>query len=560
MRKKRTALVLAALLAIGTSTPAVISAEEPSTIDGMTVIYENDFDTGSTAGEAFPTVRNDYMELKAFEFNESTGKYEYKGKLTSGGDNPTYKSEGGNGFIHINNTSAWAGRNLVINFMNGLENQSAISSGIIKTEYDLRLRSSSADSVRLGYNLRSTWEGKVYATIEGKSPKTIIPKNNFGDDWTNKDEASQREIPFDEWTHIEVISNFNTKKTAMFVNGGLVKVMNAVTPIETIEITLNGCISGFDNLKITKYDSGYPMTLTEATTASRGAAIKFSDVINDITELENAVLKNVYTGETVDFEVASIDAKSAAITSDDIVVGDEYRLYIPAIKGLQGESSEETEFDFNLASENALKTIRLIGVSGDEVKLNEKNPAEICGLALDFTNDVNVSNALANLTIEDESGNTVAFVSDTEGNRGKVSFDGDVLLGGKTYTIKLGGLCKDYEIGLETDAGKYVVSRLGLTKNDSNVDFDSIDAGDTVKVKMIAANSVGSGKKCFAVITMYNGKVMTGADFATVTIESGKTTSITAEFDVESTEGLSFRGTLWDGDNTFPLTEMTIAE
>lgn len=339
----------------------------------------------------------------------------------------------------------------------------------------------------------------------------------------------------------------------------IVEVDGDIEPLKTYTVSAKADIIDILGATLNPDAASKSVTVAErlgatASVSDGTAILTFNDdIINPSEYSKGVIVKNIYTGETGSATLTEVASNQASISGYEFFAGDEYEVTLPdTLRGKKGNSLGINTVIFNLAATNSLKKLSLVDIQGYKADLSEINTVALESIDFEFTPDVTASEKT--ITITDENGTAFTdYTAVPAGNKTSLKLN-KILAPDKTYTVSISGLAKAYEITLTTESAKF--ERVGvqfLDKNDAVL--ESINEGDTVKVKMSVVNSTDEEKTFLAAASMFAGLEMTGFAHEEVTMKpvSEGGTGIytkTFTFNVSKTAGgVKLNSYMWSVNN-----------
>lgn len=176
---------------------------------------------------------------------------------------------------------------------------------------------------------------------------------------------------------------------------------------------------------------------------------------------------------------------------------------------------------------------------GNEISDFDNVSTALKNITFDFGAEMNAQSAAQNITIEDEEGNTVAFVGDVVDKAYELTLT-DVLAPETIYTLTVNkniesaiGVTLPRGFSMEFTTGKAIctVEKAELhsaTGKLSNI--QGLTTGATVTVKSTAFNTYTTNKSAVVMVGYYNGDRLVNVQLEPVTLTAGKKTNISENF------------------------------
>ena len=512
--------------------------EEPVDPSGYELLYYNPFDNGAVGGPAALNCETDYFNLTV---------------QSEGGWN-TATFEGNTGVA--TNSGAWPrGRNFLFDFAK----IGGVSGGIYKFSWDFSGGSGGGDVAWTGMNMSNHYEGgRLIGINRSNGVLYFNPVRNHGD-WGDGPKVA---LDLSKKYHVEYVMDMDTKKATTYLDGQYIGTTALSATMNNFTLNICGYVDYFDNLKLEKWDIAPEFKAEIGEVTLDGAEINTTAEVKDWAEFAKGIsVKRIFDGKELTASVTPITASKAMITSEGgFVDGYNYEIVLPeAIEGLSGESFtlKNNKINAEFATQNAVKSIKVKNYAGVTVNIEAINSTELESVVIEFTDDVDVEAAMANVSIKERKGfatTNTKYKAKIDGNVAELVFD-DLLKANKDYTISIKNLVTNYSQVLKTGAGSVSVKAVKLYNETGKelTKLSDISIGDTVKAKLEIANTTGESTEYLGTITMYNGKLITGIGFESTSVSGNTKTVSEFEFKISNTNELVFTGLMWHKDKTMPL-------
>jgi len=183
--------------------------------------------------------------------------------------------------------------------------------------------------------------------------------------------------------------------------------------------------------------------------------------------------------------------------------------------------------------------ITLVDAEGNTVSDYENVSTALKTITLDFGAAMDAQSAAQNITIEDEDGNTVAFIGEAADKTYELTIT-DVLAPETTYTLTINKnieselgvtLPRGYSFDFTTGEATCSVEKAELySGTDKLLSISGLEKGATVTVKSTAYNIFATDKNAVVMVGYYNGERLVNVQLEPVTLTAGKKTNISENF------------------------------
>lgn len=474
------------------SSASFVSANKKENIQGYSNLYYNTFDNGNADVVA---VSGDGFDLEILNTPENAAFDGNNGIWKSGGvtNNPVFQ----------------------FNF------NESLTTGVLKVGFDFNVSGtgSNRNSVVALNRTDGQWKAiDIMHIVENMYfIKDTVDSNGYMYDWPSSGEALDTNVH-----RVEIVLDIDNSVAYYYVDGIFAKEQTKLpASIENLVFYLQGDIKYFDNLSLEKYEE---LPMFAAVSEKDGELIvEFTDgIANKDALLSGAVIKNLYTGEKINAEALAIDDfEVKLIPEKEIVPGIEYMIsFNDTLSGrLGGEFSEE--LIFNTAQYGLISSIELVTTTGESLKINDENPADIAYINFKFTEDVDAETAISGLTIENkENENKLSFTKECNGNTAKITLT-DLMLGNSEYKLSLKEFNELYdEITIKTKEGKSFMLSPVLV-DDSGNEISEIPENAPFGVKLVFGNTSDENKNYRTSISLYDDKLMTDIKLSDIKLLPG---------------------------------------
>lgn len=336
-----------------------------------------------------------------------------------------------------------------------------------------------------------------------------------------------------------------------------ISVDGDISPGQEYVVVANDSLTDVLGATLNPVNNGVAITAKNGMTAvvEENVIVFSEDVYSTWEYSSGATVKNLYTGERGTATLEKQGADSVMISGYEFEYGDEYEITLPeGIRGINGNTLENSKLIFNLGSGGYLKKLNLVDIQGEEHSLDDINPVALDEMEFTFTDDVEASKYVDAIVITDTESNEefTDYVAECSGNTATLKLN-SILAGGKTYKVSIEGLRKNYEIALKTEEAAF--KRLPVLYLDSEgkkiKSMGDINAGDTVTVRLDFVNATTTSQSFLASACLFSGQEMIGFGCEEVLMDSvaeGGSGKFSKEFTFEVskvTGDLKLKGYMW---------------